>query len=77
MLIVFLELYLYLGFEQIWYSRLVSLKKLAKTLAESETSYLENPLAVQLGLNDAVPPSAHRLIPSNSSWLFFFFIMNK
>ncbi|ELU39408.1 hypothetical protein AG1IA_06564 [Rhizoctonia solani AG-1 IA] len=50
----------------IWYSRLVSLKKLAKTLSESETSYLENPLAVQLGLNDAVPPSAHRLIPANS-----------
>ncbi|KAF8746822.1 Histone deacetylase (HDAC) interacting, partial [Rhizoctonia solani] len=58
--------YVLLRIIQIWYSRLVSLKKLAKTLSESETSYLENPLAVQLGLNDAVPPSAHRLIPANS-----------
>ncbi|CAE6432182.1 unnamed protein product [Rhizoctonia solani] len=59
-------IYVLLRIIQIWYSRLVSLKKLAKTLAESEASYLENPLGVQLGLNDAVPPSAHRLIPANS-----------
>ncbi|EUC56682.1 histone deacetylase complex, SIN3 component, putative [Rhizoctonia solani AG-3 Rhs1AP] len=59
-------IYVLLRIIQIWYSRLVSLKKLAKTLSESEASYLENPLAVQLGLNDAVPPSAHRLIPANS-----------
>ncbi|KAG8736334.1 Transcriptional regulatory protein sin3 [Ceratobasidium sp. 414] len=59
--------YVLLRIIQIWYSRLVSLKKLAKTLAESSDSYLENPLAVQLGLNDAVPPSAHRLIPTSAN----------
>ncbi|CAE6406710.1 unnamed protein product [Rhizoctonia solani] len=59
-------IYVLLRIIQIWYSRLVSLKNLARTLAHSEMSYLENPLAVQLGLNDAVPPSAHRLIPANS-----------
>ncbi|KAG8682319.1 Transcriptional regulatory protein sin3 [Ceratobasidium sp. 394] len=59
--------YVLLRIIQIWYSRLVSLKKLAKTLAESGESYLENPLAVQLGLNDAVPPSAHRLIPTSAN----------
>ncbi|CAE6387267.1 unnamed protein product [Rhizoctonia solani] len=59
-------IYVLLRIIQIWWSRLHSLKRLAHTLAQSETSYLENPLAIQLGLNDAVPPSAHRLIPANS-----------
>lgn len=58
-------IYALLRIIQIWYSRFASLKKLAKMLSESnESSYLENPLAVQLGLNDAVPPSAHRLVPN-------------